>query len=100
MAIAIEADEGRVLQIRGDTFDINVAQEKLHNEMEKSLPPKQFQIYKLLFIENRDEEEVANILGYKSNEKGRKAGYKQIKNLRKKFKEHAIKLIDTKDICI
>ena len=100
MAIAIEADEGRVLQIRGDTFDVNVAQARLHKEMEKSLPSKQFDIYKLLFIENRDEEEVAGILGYKSNEKGRKAGYKQIKNLRKKFKEHAIKLIATKDICI
>jgi len=46
-----------------------------------------------------EEEDVAKTLGYKSNEKGRKAGYKQIKNLRKKFKEQAIILINKKDIC-
>ena len=48
--------------------------------------------------EKMDEEEVALYLGYKTSEKGRKAGYKQIKNLKAKFKKIAIKIIDKKDI--
>ena len=67
--------------------------------MQLHLPSKQFYIYKLLFIEHREEDEIAELLGYRSNEKGRKAGYKQIKNLRKKFKEQAIILLKRKDIC-
>ena len=48
--------------------------------------------------ENIEEEEVALKLGYKTNEKGRKAGYKQIKNLKKQYKEKIIKIIRDNDI--
>lgn len=99
MAVAIEAEEGTVLQLKENYFNIDYATEKLHKEMKVYLPEKQFFIYKLLFIDNKEDEEVAKILGYKSNEKNRKAGYKQIKNLRKKFKEQAILLIKKRDIC-
>jgi len=99
MAITLEADSISILKLQTDTFNIDIAVTKLHKAMEKSLNEKNFHIYKLLFIENRDEEEVAKLLGYKSNERGRKAGYKQIKNLRKKFKLQAVKLINTGDIC-
>ena len=99
MAITLEAETTQVLKLKTDTFNIDIAVGKLHQAMEKSLNDKHFHIYKLLFIDNKDEEEVAKILGYKSNERGRKAGYKQIKNLRKKFKLQAIKLIKTGDIC-
>ena len=46
------------------------------------------------------EDEVAKDLGYTTNEKNRKAGYKQIKNLKKMFKEKAILIIKEKDIII
>ena len=52
----------------------------------------------MLFIDYLSEEEVAAKMGYKTSETGRKAGYKQIKNLKKQFKEKAKKLIKTKDI--
>jgi len=99
MAVNLESEKGQVHQLQEELFDIDRAEAKLHAEMKKSLPEKQYFIYDLLFVQNKDEEEVAKILGYKSNERGRKAGYKQIKNLRKKFKEQAIKLLNTKDIC-
>ena len=54
----------------------------------------------MLFIENKSEDEVAKFLGYKTNEKGRSAGYKQIKNMRKFFKEKVIKIIKNKDIIV
>ena len=51
-------------------------------------------------IKNLPEDEVAKDLGYTTNEKNRKAGYKQIKNLKKMFKEKAILIIKEKDIII
>jgi hypothetical protein len=45
-----------------------------------------------------DEEEVAKKMGYKTSEKGRKAGYKQIKNLKKIFKQKAQEILKTQDI--
>jgi DNA-directed RNA polymerase specialized sigma24 family protein len=99
MAVTLEAEQTQVLRLQSDSFDIISAERKLHAEMQLHLPSKQFYIYKLLFIEHREEDEIAELLGYRSNEKGRKAGYKQIKNLRKKFKEQAIILLKRKDIC-
>ena len=37
-------------------------------------------------------------MGYKTNEKGKKAGYKQIKNLKKLFKQIALKILQNEDI--
>lgn len=37
-------------------------------------------------------------MGYKTTEKGRKAGYKQIKNLKKMFKQTAQEILATEDI--
>ena len=54
----------------------------------------------MLFIENKTEDEVARFLGYKTNESGRTAGYKQIKNMRKFFKEKVMKILKNKDIII
>ena len=66
--------------------------------MRKSLTPRHFFVYKMLFIDGISEDEVARILGYKSNEKGRKAGYKQIKNLKNQYKNVAKKIIVKEDI--
>ena len=52
----------------------------------------------MLFIERREEEEVAKFLGFRTNEKKRSAGYKQIKNLKKLFQEKAKEIIKEKDI--
>ena len=99
MAITLETESPQIFQLASSGFDIDLAEKKLHAEMKKTLANKQYYIYDLLFVQNKDEEDVARILGYKSNERGRKAGYKQIKNLKKKFKNIAVTLINKKDIC-
>ena len=71
---------------------------KLNDLMKVNLSEKHFLIYTMLFIENMPEEDIAKKLGYKTSEKGRKAGYKQIKNLKRQLKEKAIKLIQKNDI--
>jgi hypothetical protein len=73
---------------------------RLNKELKEALTEKQYKIYDMLFIENKSEDEIAEFLGYKSNEKGRAAGYKQIKNIKKKLKEQVMKIIQNKDILI
>lgn len=77
---------------------LNFAEKKLHSLMRDNLSSKHFFVYKMLFIDFIDEEEVAQILGYKTNEKGRKAGYKQIKNLKNSYKNIAKALMEEHDV--
>lgn len=78
--------------------DLDAAIEKVKKELKKTLSEKQYYIFHSLFIDKKPEEEVAIELGYKTNEKGRTAGYKQIKNLKVKFKKIVIKMLEKKDI--
>jgi DNA-directed RNA polymerase specialized sigma24 family protein len=74
------------------------AQDNLNKELKKVLNKKQYKIYHMLFIENKSEEEVARTMGYKTSEKGRTAGYRQIKNLKKIYKKKAEEILKSKDI--
>jgi hypothetical protein len=96
--VRIDAAPFEYISNAGDNFDLPGAMRRLEVELKKVLPGKQYVIYNMLFIENKSEDEVAAFLGYKSNEKGRAAGYKQIKNIKKKLKEVVLKLIKNKDI--
>lgn len=82
-----------------DTFlDLEGALKRLSKEIKNELTPRQFKAFQMLFIENKTEEQVAKYLGFKTTEKKRSAGYKQIKNLKKIFQEKARDLIKEKDI--
>jgi len=74
------------------------AETRLHQAMKDSLSDKHFFIYKMFFIDCMSDEEIAQILQFKTNEKGRKAGYKQIKNLKNMLRLRAEKILKTKDL--
>jgi RNA polymerase sigma factor (sigma-70 family) len=99
MPLAMEYHSNEASQISSNySFNLNENIQKVNDEMEKLLSEKQYEIYKMLFIENTTEEKVAEKMGYKTSEKGRKAGYKQIKNLKKLFKEKVQTILKKKDI--
>lgn len=98
MALTLENHTNEVQAMEDNNFNVIDAQKKLNYHMEKELSEKQFLVYRLLFIENIDEEEVAGQMGYKTSEKGRKAGYKQIKNLKKIFKQKAQEILSREDV--
>jgi DNA-directed RNA polymerase specialized sigma24 family protein len=98
MALTLENHCHEVHAMHDLSFNIEESQDRLNVYMEKILSAKQFTVYKLLYIENKDEEAVAQVMGYKTSEKGRKAGYKQIKNLKKVFKQKAQEILETEDI--
>ena len=62
---------------------------RFHLEMKERLPPDIFPIYSLLYLENKSDLEVAKFLNFKTSEKGRMPGYKQIYNIKKKIIEIA-----------
>lgn len=84
----------------GELTDYNLEESigKLVKELKSILNPRQWQAFELLYIKNLPEEEVAKQMGFKSNESGRKAGYKQIKNLKNLFKTKAVTLLKNKGI--
>tara|TARA_R100000808_G_C2143957_1_gene151726 strand:+ start:1214 stop:1942 length:729 start_codon:yes stop_codon:yes gene_type:complete len=98
MAVTIENHMHELESSGAESFEIEDAQIRLHAEMKKVLSEKNYRIYQMLFIENMTEEDAAKELGYRTTEKGRKAGYKQIKNLKKQFKQKAERILATKDI--
>ena len=98
MAVTLEHHTQEVCSQPADDISIDDAEKKLHKKMETVLNERQYKIYTLLFVEHLEEEDVALQMGYKTTEKGRKAGYKQIKNLKKLFREKAERLLKTQDI--
>ncbi len=100
LPLTIEHHSTEVYQLATASYDLDNAAARLHDEMKNILSEKHYEIYSALFIENTPEDEIAKKLGYKTTEKGRKAGYKQLKNLKRMFKERATKVISQEDIII
>lgn len=98
LAVTIENHTNEIHEKKDETLDLEAATKKLSDEIKKELTPRQFVAFKMLFVQNYTEEEVAKYLGFKTNERKRSAGYKQIKNLKKIFQEKAKIIIKEKDI--
>ena len=98
LSVSIENHSESVQGMKDLNFDVLSSAQRLHEEMKHRLAPKQYKVYSRLYIDGADEEKVAMEMGYKTNEKGKKAGYKQIKNLKKLFKQVATKILQNEDI--
>lgn len=64
-------------------FSFESSIKRLNDVLPQFLKPIEWKVYKYLFIENLSEEKVAKLMGYKTSEKNRSPGYKQIKNIKK-----------------
>jgi len=87
----LEPNERSYTDIEGLTKKINI-------RMKERLSERYYRAYIMMCVESKTEADVAVFMGYKSTEKNRKAGYKQIKNLREMFKTHVIDILRTEDI--
>ena len=80
------------------SLDVEDKAKILHNKMKTVLKANEWIVYEALFIQNKEEEEVSILLGFRSSEKNRKPGYKQIKNIRKKIIEKVKKILEKGEI--
>ena len=94
LPLALENHTKEVSCMGGDFFDVEVAAKKLHEKMKTVLKANELQVYELLYIQNLEEDDVAKIMGYKTTEKNRQPGYKQIKNIKKSILIKVKKEID------
>jgi len=82
-----------------DQVDYKLSSDRLHELVMTQLSERHQAIYAMLYIEHKDEKEVAKKFGFKGDSTKRKTiRYKQISNLKKKFYRIAIKIIEDNDI--
>ncbi len=96
-AISVEAEDGEILHSAPEEIDYegfikNLEPIILEHVKKDFIPKVTYKIFKLCFIEGKSDEDVAEIMGYKSNERGRTAGYRiltahktSIKNIAKEY---------------
>jgi len=82
MTLSLENHSQEINSIPEDSFNIEETSKNLHKKMKQVLKPVEWKVYNLLYIEGKSEEETAKVLGYKTTEPNRVAGYKQIKNIK------------------
>ena len=82
-----------------DQVDYKLSSGRLHELVMDQLSERHKDIYAMLYIDNKDETEVAKKFGFKGDSTKRKTiRYKQISNLKKKFYRIAIKIMEDNDI--
>ena len=74
-------------------FDFDTVLKRLNTKLKDRLKTNEWIVYENLYLKNKTEQEVAKILGYKTSEKNRSPGYKQIKNIKKSIIEKAKEII-------
>ena len=79
-------------------FDFGASLKKLDKEMKLRLTEVHYVAYRMLYFEMKTEEDVAKFMGYKISPQKRKLGYRQVKNLKKKFLEIAVDILKEQDI--
>ena len=83
LTLSIENHSQEINSIPNDNLNVEESAKNIHFKMSKVLKPIEWKIYTYLYIEGKNEEQVAKLMGYRTSEKNRMAGYKQIKNVKK-----------------
>jgi DNA-directed RNA polymerase specialized sigma24 family protein len=86
MPMPLESHKQEVNYIQNNpSIDIERSAKILHTKMKEVLKPHEWKIYQYLYINNLDELDAAKKMGYRTSEKNRSPGYKQIKSVKKKI---------------
>ncbi len=92
--VALDDHEHLRSNVAKEDFDFEKSVQRLNNILPKFLKPIEMKVYNLLFVEDLTEEQVAKKMGYKTSEKNRAPGYKQIKNIKKSIILKVKKIIE------
>ena len=98
--VPLENHQQEVFNLSYSKIDLPSNIEKIHKKMKETLRPLEWKVYSFLYIENLSEKETAKKMGYKTSEKNRSPGYKQIKNIQKTIISKVKKLMGDGDIDI
>lgn len=96
--VSTEDHQHEIKTMDGDQFDIEENAKRLHKKMKEILKPIEWKVYGYLYIEHKEEKEVAKLMGYKTSEKNRSPGYKQIKNIKKSIISKVKKVMEEGEV--
>jgi len=83
-----------VNNIQHDFIEIDSAKVIIDEKMKETLKPYEYSIYKLIYIENKSEQEAGKILDYKKCNNSDIPGYQIIRKVKKRIVERAREIIN------
>ena len=98
MPVCIDDHSHEINATEYSGLDVISMMGKLNVKLKSVLKPAEWKIYEALYINNMSEEDTATLMGYKTNEKNRVPGYKQIKNVKKAIIQKVKKMLKDGDI--
>jgi len=98
LPLALEYHSNEVSNKPFQEVDYDTAIGQLNEKLKPVLTKYEYRVYVLLFIEHKDKNEVAKIMGYRSSEKNRQMGYRRILGIEKIIYEKAKKLVYSGEI--
>jgi len=98
LPVSLEEHPQEIFTSVNSYYDVERTALRLHEKMETVLKPVEWKVYNYLYIEYKSEEEVAKLMNYKTTEKNRVPGYKQIKNIKKSIIQKVKKVLEKGEI--
>lgn len=98
MALPLENHKSEIDNRTEESMNIENAIIKMHNKLKKTLKHNEWVVYEGFYIKNKPEQEIAKELNFKTSEKNRCPGYKQIKNIQKSIINKAKKILEKDDV--
>ena len=98
LPVSLEEHPQEIFTSVNSYYDVERTALRLHEKMETVLKPVEWKVYNYLYIEYKSEEEVAKLMNYKTTEKNRVPGYKQIKNIKKSIIQKVKKMLNDGEI--
>jgi len=98
MALPLEKHKNEVNEHWVHQADIETGIYKLSAKLKEILKPNEWLVYENFYINNKSEIEIAKELNFKTTEKNRSPGYKQIKNIQKSIISKAKKILERDEL--
>lgn len=98
LPVSIEHHGQELENMPHDSIELHKYYAIINQKVHLYLTRTELEIYRMLYIDNKTEEDVALKLGLKTTEKKRKAGYRQIVNYKNSIREKIKKMLLKEDI--
>jgi phage terminase small subunit len=98
MALPLENHRNEVNESLTHPSSIETGIIKLHQKLKETLKPNEWLVYKSFYIDNESEVDIARKLNFKTTEKNRSPGYKQIKNIQKSIISKAKRILERNEL--
>jgi len=96
--LPIENHGHEIQKIQSESHSNPEINPELHLKIRTILKESEWVVYESIFINNESEDRVAKKMGFKTREKNRSPGYKQIKNITKSIIKKVKRAIESGDI--